>query len=238
LVRVIILVLLFSGFIVACPKVISLAPSVTETIEYLGKGDCIIATTVYSEDGRKKIGGLIDPDIEEIIKLKPDIVISSTLTPKDRVKALKRAGIKVVVLRWDTLGDIEKNIRIIGKLLGVKNAERRAELFRKSLRFTRNVRGNALIFVGCKELIVAGKGTYLSDIFEMNGFRNLAYRGGWYRINLEYVHRVKPDFVFAFCDLNIKLPDRTRLVKITSKRLLRPSPYVVEAVQEIGRLAE
>jgi len=182
---VIILVLLFSGFIVACPKVISLAPSVTETIEYLGKGDCIIATTVYSEDGRKKIGGLI-----------------------------------------------------IGKLLGVKNAERRAELFRKSLRFTRNVRGNALIFVGCKELIVAGKGTYLSDIFEMNGFRNLAYRGGWYRINLEYVHRVKPDFVFAFCDLNIKLPDRTRLVKITSKRLLRPSPYVVEAVQEIGRLAE
>ena len=236
MVRVIVLLILLKGFTLGCPKIVSLAPSVTDTVEYLGKGECIIATTVYSRDSREKIGGLVDPDVEKIIRLKPDVVISSTLTPRDKIKALKGAGIKVVVLRWDTLKDIEENIRVIGRILGVKDAEEKARLFRKALSSKDKIKGSALIFVGCKEFMVAGKGTYLSDIFEIKGFKNLATRKGWYRINLEYIYNIKPDFIFTFCDLNIKLPEHIKVIRITSNRLLKPSPLVIYALGEIGRI--
>ncbi len=238
MVGLIILFVLLNGLTLGCPRIVSLAPSVTETVEYLGKGECIVATTVYSKDRREKIGGLVDPDIEKIIRLKPDVVISSTLTPRDKIRALEGAGIKVVVLRWDTLGDIEENIRIIGKILGVKDAEKKAKLFRKALSFKEEIKGSALIFVGCKELIVAGKGTYLSDIFEMKGFKNIATREGWYRINLEYIYNVKPDFIFTFCDLTVRLPEHIKVVRITSDRLLKPSPFVIYALGEIGRIGK
>ncbi len=236
MVRVIVLLILLNRLTLGCLRIVSLAPSVTDTVEYLGKGECIIATTVYSRDSREKIGGLVDPDVEKIIRLKPDVVISSTLTPRDKIEALEGAGIEVVVLRWDTLKDIEENIRIIGKIIDVKDAEEKARLFKKAFSSKEEIKGSALIFVGCKELIVAGEGTYLSDIFEMKGFENLATRKGWYRINLEYIYNIKPDFIFTFCDLNVRLPGQIKVIRIASDRLLKPSPFVIYALKEIGRI--
>ncbi len=218
----------------ACPRVVSLAPSVAETIEYLGKGECIIATTVYTKDKRVKIGGIIDPDVERIIELKPDVVIATTMTPSRVIKAIESAGIRVVVVRAESIEDIERNIKIIGEIIRAENIDDRVKEFRKALSFrNKSRREKALIIVGCNSMVVAGRGTYLSQIFERYGFQNIALREGWYRINLEYIYEAKPEYIFTFCKLNVKFPFDVKIIKLSKERFLHPSPVLIEAVREL-----
>ncbi len=220
--------------VLSCPKVISLAPSVTETIEYLGKGKCLIATTVYTKDGRKKIGGIVDPDLEKIVSLKPDFVIATTLTPARIIKAIESAGIRVVVIRANTIDDIERNIKIIGTILNVRDLNEKVERFREVFRRRiRKKRGDVLIVVGCDNLIVAGRNTYLSQIFERYGFTNIAVKEGWYRINLEYLYKRKPEYIFTFCDLKLSFPFRVKVIKLKREKFLHPSPELIDALKEL-----
>ncbi len=234
MVKIFIILVIYFEVLIACPKVISLAPSITETIEYIDKGKCLIATTVYTKDSREKIGGIVDPDIEKIISLKPDMVIATTLTPSRIIRMLEYAGIKVIVVRAESIEDVERNIKIMGEIFGIKDINKKIEVFRSAFNNPRGkYRGNALIIVGCDNLIVAGRGTYLSQIFGLYGLRNVALKKGWYRINMEYIYKIKPEYIFTFCDLKISFPFRTKIIKLSKEKFLHPSPILLKAMEEL-----
>src|SRR5665647_1755396 len=84
-------------------RIITIAPNITEGIYALGKGATLVGRSDYDDYPTEalsapSIGSLLEPNIEKIVELKPDVVIASTLFSKDVIKKLEGLNIKVIVL--------------------------------------------------------------------------------------------------------------------------------------------
>ncbi len=103
-------------------RIISRAPSVTETLFAMGLGNRVVGATPwcdYPEAAAKipRTGGLLDPNYERILQLEPDLVIMTTgmTSGKEEVK-LNEYGIRTMALRQKTIGDTLKTIRELGRI--------------------------------------------------------------------------------------------------------------------------
>ena len=103
-------------------RIISLMPSLTETVCALGACDRLIATDRFSDwppqvRGLPKAGGLDDPEIELIVSMKPDLVlISSSQRITNRLHEL---GIATFALNTESYTDIDRDVSVIGEILGL-----------------------------------------------------------------------------------------------------------------------
>jgi len=165
-------------------RVISTSPSITEIIYFLGGMESLVGVTDYCHfpeevESLPKIGALYNPNYEQIIALQPDLVI---IIPASEVSlgALRRVGIRLLVVRNETIEDILDSITKIGlaidrrdaadSLISVLAMDTAADTSQKlipaSLVISRQV--GAL-----KDIYVAGKETYLSQMMESAGFINV-----------------------------------------------------------------
>lgn len=123
-------------------RIVSLAPSNTEILFELGAGDKVIATTSlcdYPEGAMEleSVGGWINPDLERVEELDPDLVLSSDSLQDRVVDDLESRGLEVVKFNPRTLGDVLESFRSIGKLVGrEKRAEEMVEEFLQELEAT------------------------------------------------------------------------------------------------------
>ena len=107
-------------------RVVSAAPSVTETIFALGKGDILKGRTDYCDypveaQGVPSIGSLREPDIEAIAELGPDIVIASTHFTKESLDKLTALSIPVVILAdQNSFEGAYRTIEDIARLIGAE----------------------------------------------------------------------------------------------------------------------
>ncbi|MSO56994.1 MAG: hypothetical protein EXQ55_08770 [Acidobacteria bacterium] len=103
-------------------RIISLVPSVTEMLFEMGAGPRVIGVSNFDRyppeaQTRTKVGGLIDPDLERIFSLKPDLVIVYG-TQEDLRTQLQRAGIPMFLYEHSGLADITTTIRSVGRRIG------------------------------------------------------------------------------------------------------------------------
>lgn len=103
-------------------RIVSLVPAVTEMLFALGTGPRVVGVSNFDEyppevATRTKIGGLIDPDLERILSLKPDLVIVYATQTELRTQ-LERASIPLFLYEHAGLADITTTIRHLGKRLG------------------------------------------------------------------------------------------------------------------------
>ncbi len=103
-------------------RIVTMLPSVTETVCALGACDRIVATDDYSDWPESvkrlpKAGGLYNPNPELIASLKPDLVLVSKYGRL--YETLERAGLTVYAVRTETYEDIFKTVRTLGRLLGL-----------------------------------------------------------------------------------------------------------------------
>ena len=115
-------------------RVISLSPNLTEMIYDMGAQDQLVGDTDYCKfppDAQKKekIGGWVNPNIEKMVSLKPDLIVALKFHDK-AVNTLKKLKMNVVVLNCDSVEDILAAYTQLGKLLG---HEKKAEAARQSL---------------------------------------------------------------------------------------------------------
>ena len=209
--------LLLSSLLFSCPKLVSLAPSITDTLYYLKAQDCLIGNTIYYKDNKEKVGGIINPDLEKIVKLRPDYVLATPLTPRRVILALKRLGFKVIVLKYQSLEDVKRSVKLLAKLTSHPYKDFKIDF--KNLGKGRK----ALIMVDCENLIVAGKNTYLSEFFEKFGFKNLSEREGYYRIDLEFLYKNKDALLIEVCPNKRDFKDFKELF-LKEEYFLIPSP--------------
>jgi len=106
-------------------RIVSLAPSNTEILFFLGLGSRVVGNTTYCdypEEAKNitKIGGFMDPSLEKIVALKPDLVLATDIH-QSFIKSLEDAGLKVLVLNPNTLEEIFNSIQLVGKATGVEN---------------------------------------------------------------------------------------------------------------------
>lgn len=116
-------------------RIVSMAPNLTETCFALGLGPRLVGRTSYCDYPPQVIdiadvGALLDPNLERLLLLRPDLVIVPA-TGRDLRGFLDAAGIRYLALPNDTLEDVFTCIRTIGRRCGV---ESRAEALERDLR--------------------------------------------------------------------------------------------------------
>ncbi len=108
-------------------RIVSTAPSITETLFALGLGDRVVGVTRYcnyppevlEKIGKGEItviGGYTDPSLEKILELEPDLVIGHNLLKPEFVEKIEDAGIPIVVVKTsETIQGVYDDIELIGK---------------------------------------------------------------------------------------------------------------------------
>ena len=132
-------------------RVISLMPATTEMLFAMGAGDRVVGVSNYDRfppevERLPRVGGLLDPNVERILSLRPDLVIVYD-TQTDLRQQLERAHVPDVPLRHRGLADITQTMRALGARVGVEGGGRRrggahrAAAGRRSARASRAARG-------------------------------------------------------------------------------------------------
>jgi iron complex transport system substrate-binding protein len=107
-------------------RIISLVPATTEMLFAMGAGDRVAAVSNYDRfpaevDRLPKVGGLLDPDVERVLSLKPDLVIVYD-TQTDLKRQLERAQVPMFPYVHRGLPDITQTMRALGARVGAKAA--------------------------------------------------------------------------------------------------------------------
>ena len=120
-------VLPFFGISQNAKRVISLVPSITETLYLVGAQNKLVGCTSFCTqavaDGKQQVGSTVDVNIEKILMLKPDLVLAMLLTKPQDIETMRRLGIKVEVIPTPkNFAEICSQTVEIAKLVGYESA--------------------------------------------------------------------------------------------------------------------
>ena len=165
-------------------RVVSLLPSFTEVLISIGCRETLVGVTSFAPpgaDGIREIGGLVNPDLEAIFSLEPDLVVGMrSHTMSEIEKKLSGAGVPTLFLPNETLADAIAAIGTLGERMGESGA---AEGLRKRIeeemgevrrRVERAPRIKAAVVVQHDPLMLAGRGSFLGELLEQAGGENIA----------------------------------------------------------------
>lgn len=189
-------------------RIVSLAPSITKSLCLLGAEDKIIAVTVYcptQSQHKEKIGTILEPNIEKIISLSPELVIATKEGNQiATIEKLKNLGIKVFVMEpCNSFSDICDGFLALGKLVGRENKAR--EIIKnaktKIIGIGNKIRGQKAVSifwqVGAKPLFTVSRNSFVNEFIELAGgeniFRDLKAR--YPQISREEVIRRDPEVI-------------------------------------------
>lgn len=193
-------------------RIVSTAPSFTETVYAIGAGNRVVGVSVhchYPKEVEKvaKVGTYMKPNIEAIVRLKPDLVLVQKEQPEVAAQ-LNRLGITTLALTNTSLDDTFRTIREIGAGVGMMGqATKLEQSIRGRLEALRRASAarptkTLLFIVGrtpgrLEGLIAVGKGSFLNELIAYAGGRNaLADSLVTYpRISVEAVLRIDPDVI-------------------------------------------
>jgi iron complex transport system substrate-binding protein len=194
-------------------RIVSTAPSITETLFALGVGDRVVGVSQFCEyppevEKLPKVGSYIRPDAEAIARLTPDLVVlqRSSSVLAERLNVLHIAFIEVP---HSTLEDIFTEIHLIGNAAGVPDrsasliAQIKGSLDAIQLKAKPMPSPRVLIIVDRQQgtlnnLIAVGPNNYVNQILEIAGGTNVLAQPGlpqYPRISLETALRENPDVI-------------------------------------------
>jgi iron complex transport system substrate-binding protein len=191
-------------------RIITLLPSLTETVCALGECARLVATDRYSNwpanvTTLPKVGGLDDPEFELIVSLGPDVVIlAGAPSVTDRLRDL---GITTLDVEARNYADIARSVTAIGLLFGVP--EKAISLNRNIERFVNEVADAARVHLHGRSPLVyfevdtgpygAGPASFIGELLSFLGVRNILTPelGPFPKLNPEYIVRQNPDVIFV-----------------------------------------
>ncbi|MEW6489554.1 MAG: cobalamin-binding protein [Thermodesulfobacteriota bacterium] len=165
-------------------RIVSLVPSVTETLFALGLGERVVGVTEFctyppEAASRPRVGSYAAPSLEAVAALVPDLVFASAdMTRPTAVSRLESLGIPVYVVYPRSVADTARMLRAIGAVTGAPEAGERlaAELEAAVMRVEAAVSGRArprvLLCVMVQPLVVTGPGTLADDLITTAGGQN------------------------------------------------------------------
>jgi iron complex transport system substrate-binding protein len=243
-------------FAVAPQRIVSLLPSLTESVCALGGCDRLVGTDRYSNSPSlvirlPKLGGIEDANLERIVALKPDVVLAA---PSTRVvERLEALGLKVVLLESKTHADVQRSLNALAALLGTPGAS--APLWNTIQRQVEHaaegvpvaLRGRHVYFEVDATPYAAGEGSFIGETLTRLGMANAvpAALGPFPQLNPEFVVRTQPDIVMAEQREIDEMPHRPGWARLNALRdhrvcgfsneryelLVRPGPRLGEAAQ-------
>lgn len=188
-------------------RVVSILPSLTETVCALGRCDRLVGVDRYSNwphsvQALPTVGGGIDPSIEAIVALQPDVVLMSAASrAAARLEAL---GLRVVVLEPRNHADVQRVIQVLGRLLAVSDADRVWRVIDAGVQAAAQsvppaARGTRVYFEVSRGPYGAGPSSFMGETLTRLGADNIlpAALGPFPKLNPEFVVRADPDLIMV-----------------------------------------
>ncbi len=191
-------------------RIVSLVPSATGILQALGRADRLVGRTEYDLDPSlahlPSVGGGLQPSLERLVALEPHLVVvfegeQDRATPA----ALEAAGIPHLSVRPDTLGDIRRMIRTLGRAVDAgEEGDRLVALLDRDLDRVRRLVASeppvrVAFLLGGDPPWIAGRGTFLHELLEIAGGANVFGDTGplYTPVSVEEVIRRQPDLLLA-----------------------------------------
>ena len=189
-------------------RIVSLAPSATESLYELGTDKELIANTVYCSDGKyekEKIGTVTEPNIEKIVSLKPDLIVAvKEGNYKSVVDKMRRLKLNVYVMEtYSNFEDICSNFQKLADYLGkseeAKNIIEDVKKEISQLSGKQENKNKLKIFweVGANPIFTVGNKSFVNEynkyIDGINIFEDISMR--YPNVNVESVIEKNPDVI-------------------------------------------
>jgi iron complex transport system substrate-binding protein len=188
-------------------RIVSLLPSLTESVCALGACERLVGSDRYSNwpasvQALPKVGGGLDPNVEAIVALKPDLVL---LAKSSRVtQRLEQLGLKVLVLEPKNHADVRRLLDTLGRVLAVEDPQRAwrvidATVSAAAQSLPASVRGTRVYYEVNSGPYAAGASSFIGETLTRLGVRNIipTELGPFPKINPEYVVRANPDLIMV-----------------------------------------
>ncbi len=221
-------------------RIVSLSPALTETLVYVGAADKVVGVTVFTNliPEARRVGGIVNPNVEKIISLHPDLILATTMT-SDRVISILKRYTNVEVFSLTTLEDIEKSIERIANLTSGRGKVKR-QMFVSDLKYTlkrlsclENKR--IAILTSHPPPVIAGRDSYIGEALGKAGAIVVTQRT-FSVISVESLLKRNPELLVTPCGTEVPpILKNIPGVCIEKEKLLHPSPRFLEALKELGR---
>lgn len=241
-------------------RIVSLLPSLTETVCVLGACDRLVGVDRWSNWparvlGLPRLGGLDEVSIERVVALRPDLVLlapSSRVTPR-----LRQLGVKVAELDARDLPEVERLLRKTAALLGRPEVGpahwQQMQTALEAIARTVPARSRgATVYVEISAAPhAAGAGSYIGQLLSQQGARNIvpASLGPFPKLNPEYVVRARPELIVVAAtevEAMRRRPGWSTIPAVRQGRLCalgaeemdamsRPGPRLPEAARALAR---
>jgi iron complex transport system substrate-binding protein len=231
-------------------RIISMLPSLTETVCALDACDRLVGTDRFSNWPAQvlalpKAGGIDDAVVELIVSLKPDLVLlSRSQRISDRLAEL---GIASFVLETKTYADIARTVRMVGEILGLQDRaatlnasiENQVQEIAAQQRAQRRGEGPTVYFEVDPGPYAAGSSSFIGELLALLGARNIvtADLGPFPKLNPEYVVRHDPQVIFispAESTHLVQRPGWEGIRAVREQRLCSFAPQVRDSIVRPG----
>jgi iron complex transport system substrate-binding protein len=246
-------------------RIVSLAPSVTETLFALGLEQRLFGVTDFCDfppEARRKrrVGGGVNPSIESIVAERPDLVIvARSFNRRETVESLERLGIAVYATHAAT---VEQVLESIGRLADALERRERGEELVATLRMRMaelkwRLEGReprrVLFVVWADPLVSIGPKTFLADALRCAGAESVVLvEQEWPRLSMEEVVRLQPEYL-VFAESHSEPAEararelaarpgwraleavRRQRITVISDAVNRPGPRLVDAIEQLAR---
>jgi iron complex transport system substrate-binding protein len=246
-------------------RIVSLVPSLTETVYALGLQDNLVGDTDYCDyppeaQKKTKVGGIMNPSLEEIVALHPDLVLMAKGPNRiETVHSLDSLGIASYGTDPHTVDEIMTSVKKLANVLGAPEAgasvasDMRHRLEDLHQRLGSRAAKRVLFVVWTQPLISVGKDTFIADALRHAGAVPIVdSEQDWPQVSLEEIVRLQPEFlVFAASHSEEASREIERLdtlpgwqileavsnrrYAVISEAVNRPAPRIVSAIEELAR---
>lgn len=243
-------------------RIVSLLPSLTESVCELGQCQRLIGVDRYSNwpasvTKLPQVGGGLDPNIEAIVALKPDVVLMATSSrASERLEAL---GLRVVALETKSHADVQRVLLKIGQVLDIPEDVGAKRIWRfidagvsaAAQSLPAKVKGVRVYFEVNRAPFAAGETSFIGETLTRLGAKNIipAALGPFPKINPEFVVRANPDVIMVGLRDSVGMELRPGWVNMRAVRqkhvcifsiedsdvLVRPGPRMAEAARIMAK---
>jgi iron complex transport system substrate-binding protein len=189
-------------------RIVSLVPSLTEAVCALDACDRLVGVDRFSNhppavQALPRLGGLEDPQIEALVRLRPDVVLAAKAhRALDRLQAL---GVRVVALETQNHADVRRSLEVVAAIIGRPDAGAhawaavQAQLQAAAARVPPGWRGRSVYMEVGATPWAAGAGSFVGQTLAGLGLANIVPEamGPFPQLNPEFVVRAQPELVVA-----------------------------------------
>jgi iron complex transport system substrate-binding protein len=244
-------------------RVVSLAPSLTNTVYALGASSELVGITNYTvfppEAAKQKssVGDVVHPSLERIVALHPDLVLGlPDFNGAETIEGLQRLGIPVYLFNTGDLSHIYQTVASLGKIMG-RERESAALLAQLHARESQvraqsagQYRPSVLLVLSVDPLITAGRNAFITEMISAAGARSVTddFSRDWLQTNIEAILPRKPDYILVMKNGPVHLKDmqeragwnsleavRKGRIIVADDRIQLASPVAFDGLEDLAR---